>query len=182
MPAPTVPAPTVLGIDPGTRVMGYGAVTACLPVPVFVRAGVIQPRKTNDLPGRLAVIAIELEALLEELHPSVVVVERAFTGRNVQSALRLGEARGVAIACAARSGAMVVEITPAAAKRAVAGSGSADKDQVAAMVMRMLGLVDPGGPRDATDALAMALAHALQIAAPAAQASALGRRTPGGLR
>lgn len=159
-------APTVLGIDPGTRVLGYGAVSARSPNPRFVAAGVIRTPRGASLPERLGSVAHELDALFAELHPSIVVVESAFTGRNVQSALRLGEARGVAMACAVRSGAQVVELSPAAAKRSVTGSGCADKEQVAAMVLRLLGLTDPGGPRDATDALALALAHALHRGVP----------------
>ncbi|MEO0652456.1 MAG: crossover junction endodeoxyribonuclease RuvC [Planctomycetota bacterium] len=151
----------MLGIDPGTRVLGYGAIAVGRARSRFIRAGVLQPPSRLDLPARLARISVELDALFAEVRPNVVAIERAFGGRNVQSALRLGEARGVAIAAAARVSAEVAELTPAEAKRAVVGSGAADKEQVAAMVLRHLGLADPGGPRDATDALAIALAHVL---------------------
>lgn len=151
----------VLGIDPGTRILGYGAIVVGRARSRFVTAGVVKPPAGLALAARLARISAELDGLLTELRPDVVAIERAFGGRNVQSALRLGEARGIAIAAAARVAAEVVELTPAEAKRAVVGSGAADKEQVAAMVMRHLDLEDPGGPRDATDALAVALAHVL---------------------
>ncbi|MHC4261409.1 MAG: crossover junction endodeoxyribonuclease RuvC [Planctomycetota bacterium] len=155
------PGALVVGIDPGTRVLGYGAVRVEPRGAKFVTAGVFQPPASLALPERLARIAIGLDELMAELRPTVVAVERAFGGKNVQSALRLGEARGVALAAAARVDARVVELAPAEAKRMVVGSGAADKEQVAAMVLRQLGLTDPGGPRDATDALAVALAHVL---------------------
>jgi crossover junction endodeoxyribonuclease RuvC len=152
----------VLGIDPGSVVLGYGALVIGSAGPRLHAAGLLRPGARRSQPDRLARIQVELERLLAELAPAVVVVERAFTGRNVHSALRLGEARGVVLAAAARSGAQLVEVAPAEAKRAVVGSGSADKEQVARMVLQLLGLRDPGGPRDATDALALALGHVLR--------------------
>lgn len=170
-PQPAAQRPrVVLGIDPGTRVLGYGAIRLGARHPELVTAGVVRPPRDLALLDRLARIALNLDRICEELEPDVVVVERAFGGKNVQSALRLGEARGVALAAAARTGAMVVELTPAEAKRAVCGHGGADKEQVAAMVLRMLGLADPGGPRDATDALAVALAHVMLDSSPVAAA------------
>jgi crossover junction endodeoxyribonuclease RuvC len=86
------------------------------------------------------------------------VVEQAFAARNVQSALRIGEGRGVVLACAAATGARIEQFAPAVAKKALVGHGAADKTQVARMVGEVLGLVEPPKPLDATDALALALA------------------------
>jgi crossover junction endodeoxyribonuclease RuvC len=156
------PWPIVLGIDPGTRVVGYGAVVARPRGARLFGAGVLRPRASLDVPARLAVILGEFEELLAEVRPDVVVVEQAFASRNLQSALRIGEGRGIILAAAARSGARIVQFAPAVAKKALVGHGAADKTQVAAMVAAALGLAEAPGPLDATDALALALAHVLR--------------------
>ena len=173
---PCAPVPedaVVLGIDPGTRVLGYGAVRGPWREPILVEAGVVRVDARRSLAERLERIAREVEALLADLCPTIVVVERAFAGRNVQSALRLGECRGVVLAAAARSGAIVAELSPAQAKRALAGHGAAGKGAVADLVLARLavvrgapqrgapvpGTLAPGAPpADATDALALAMA------------------------
>lgn len=177
-------AKRVLGLDPGTRVMGYGcvewrpnpgrggALTPCL-----VEAGTLTAAAGHSLPRRLARLLTELEGLVSDLRPELVVVERAFAGKNVRSALALGEGRGVALAVAARSGAEVAEITPAEAKQQVAGHGAADKAAVARMVGARLGLSSSGAPEDATDALALALAFVERQ--QLAQRLAVGARPPG---
>jgi crossover junction endodeoxyribonuclease RuvC len=152
------PGPLVLGIDPGTRVVGYGAVRLGGRRPRCIAAGVLRAR-AGPVPERLGEIAAGLERLLLELAPQVVVVEEAFAARNVQSALRIGEGRGVALAVAARFGARIVQLPPAVAKKAVVGHGGAAKEQVAAMVARLLGLAAPPEPADVTDALALALTY-----------------------
>lgn len=151
--------PIVLGIDPGTRVLGYGAIVIAPDGPRLLTAGTIRPKASGNAPARLAEIARELPELLRRCRPTHVVVERAFAAINVQSALRIGESRGVALACAAQAGAEVLELSPAAARRSVVGSGAASKEQVAAMVARHLRLPGLELPLDATDALALALAH-----------------------
>jgi len=159
---PDCPWPIVLGIDPGTRVVGYGAVVARERGPRLFGAGVLKPKAGLDVPSRLGVILREFEELLLEVRPDVVVVEQAFASRNLQSALRIGEGRGVILAAAARFGAMIVQFPPAVAKKALVGNGGADKTQVAAMVAATLGLAEAPKPLDATDALALALAHVLR--------------------
>ncbi|MEZ5979562.1 MAG: crossover junction endodeoxyribonuclease RuvC [Planctomycetota bacterium] len=156
----------VLGIDPGTIVVGYGAVRRSssasgrsLLRAEYVEAGVLRARRSRPLAERLGVIAEHLEQLLDEVRPTVVVVERAFAGRNPATALRLGEGRGLALAIAARRGCRVVERTPAEAKRLVAGSGAATKSAVAAAVSSLLRLPMDGVALDATDALALALSE-----------------------
>lgn len=149
----------VLGIDPGTRVVGYGAIAEAARGPRLFAAGVLRAPKDVDVPARLAWLRGELDALLDKLLPDVVVVEMAFASRNLQSALRIGEGRGVCLACAAGTGAEVVQYAPAVAKKALVGNGGADKSQVARMVQIELGLAVSDLPLDASDALALALAH-----------------------
>jgi crossover junction endodeoxyribonuclease RuvC len=149
----------VLGIDPGTRVVGYGAVEVAAAGPRCVSAGVLQCRASLAVPERLGQISAGLERLMAELRPGVVVVEEAFAARNVQSALRIGEGRGVVLACATRLGARVVQVPPAVAKKALVGHGGAHKTQVAEMVARVLRLERPPEPLDVTDALALALTY-----------------------
>jgi crossover junction endodeoxyribonuclease RuvC len=148
----------VLGIDPGTRVLGYGALVAAPDGPRLLSAGDIRPQGDRGA-ARLADLQRELELLLASLQPGIVVVESAFAARNVQSALRLGEARGIVLACAGRTGAEVVEYAPAVARKTLLGNGNAGKEQVAAMVATLLGLADPPEPLDVTDALSLALAY-----------------------
>jgi crossover junction endodeoxyribonuclease RuvC len=155
----TCPWPIVLGIDPGTRRAGFGSVVVAPEGPRLVTCGVFAPPARLSVPERLARMQAELEDLLQRLRPETVAVESAFAARNVHSALRLGEARGMMIATAARRGARVVEYAPAAAKKAVLGNGSGSKEQVAAMVATLLGCGVLDAPHDATDALALALTH-----------------------
>lgn len=152
----------LLGIDPGTRVIGFGALRLDARGPRLVGAGVIRTSARAGAAVRLGELAEGIERVLLELRPEVVVVERAFAARNVASALRIGEGRGVVLAAAVRAGARVVEMPPAAAKKALVGNGQAHKTQVAAMVARLLGLSSAPEPLDATDALALALAHHLR--------------------
>lgn len=149
----------VLGIDPGTRVVGFGALVVRRGGPRLLAAGALRAPVRLGVPERLGWIAEEVEHLLVRLKPGVVVVEQAFAARNVQSALRIGEGRGVVLASAARRRAQVVQYPPAVAKKAVVGNGQADKSQVAAMVAAALGLDEAPTPLDASDALALALAH-----------------------
>jgi len=160
---PEVPADftgrIVLGIDPGTVVVGYGAIVDRKSGPVLLAAGVLRAPAKQAVPQRLGYLGLELEALISRLRPSVVVVEEAFCGKSVQSALRIGEGRGVALAAAARFGAEIVQYPPAVAKRAVVGNGAADKQHVARMVARELHPAEVPDSLDATDALALALTY-----------------------
>lgn len=149
----------VLGIDPGTQVVGYGAVVPKGAGTVLLAAGAMRAPARLAPPVRLGMILEQFEALLRQLKPTVVVVERAFVKDNVQTALRIGEGRGLVLAAASRFGAEVVEMTPAEAKKTLVGNGQADKEQVAALVASELGLAEPPKPLDATDALALALTH-----------------------
>jgi crossover junction endodeoxyribonuclease RuvC len=156
------PSAIVFGIDPGTRVVGWGAVCAEPRGARLLGAGVVRADGELALPLRLGRIRVELDELLARFRPHSVAIEEAFANRNVQSALRIGEGRGVALACAVAAGAQVFQYPPAVAKKALVGHGAAHKTQVAGMVARLLGLTEPPSPLDATDALALALTHLLR--------------------
>ena len=151
--------PIVVGVDPGTQVVGYGAIVLREPRPALLAAGVLRATRGADVPTRLGEIRGALDDLFSRLRPSLVVVEHAFSGENVASALRIGEGRGVALSCAAIMGAEIAQYTPAVVKRTLTGNGGSDKEAVAQMVARELGLEEPPRPHDATDALALALTH-----------------------
>ncbi len=142
---------------------GYGAIVLAPREPRLVVCGVIEPPAREAMAARLAHLAEELEEILRRLRPRTVVVEGAFAARNVKSALRIGEARGAVLAAVGRHGIEVIELAPAAAKKAIVGNGNASKEQVAAMVATILKTQLPDVPHDATDALALALAHARRL-------------------
>lgn len=145
----------VLGIDPGSRVTGWGLVEEQRGRLFQVAAGVSAPR--GDLAARLAQVARDVEELIARFEPVAMAIEQAFVGRSVTSAMRLGEARGVLYAVAGRSGLAVVDYPPATVKVAVAGVGNAAKEMVARGVQQLLGGTHSAG--DATDALAVAICH-----------------------
>jgi len=170
LPADLVPPgctwPIVLGIDPGTRAMGYGALVVAPDGPRLLACGVLRPRARAAVPVRLGELQGGLEQLLAALRPGVLALERAFHSKNVQAAFRIGEARGLALAAAARAGIEILELAPAAAKKAVLGHGGASKQQVARMIGHLLGTGPLDVPSDATDALALAFACVKRRASP----------------
>src|SRR6185369_664262 len=125
--------------------------------------GQIKTDPLTPLPQRLARLADQLEALFAEHHPDAAAVEEVFINKNPQSTLKLGQARGVALMCAARAGLAVGEYAPALVKKAVVGTGGADKVQIHAMIARLLPGAKIAGP-DAADALAVAITHAHHLA------------------
>jgi crossover junction endodeoxyribonuclease RuvC len=149
----------VLGIDPGVSRCGYGAVAADGSALRALAYGVIRTPPGDPLPDRLAALHAELEALVGELGPAAVAVERVFFQTNVRTAMSVGQASGLALAVAARAGVTVCQYTPNEVKQAVAGYGAAGKEQVQAMVTRLLHLDEPPRPPDAADALALAICH-----------------------
>jgi crossover junction endodeoxyribonuclease RuvC len=148
----------VLGIDPGLSITGYGLVEGSYP-PRAHRAGVIRTGPDLSTPERLAELHRGLTEVLNETQPEVIALETIFTNRNLQTAISVGRASGVALLVAAQAGLRVFEYVPTAIKSAVTGDGSANKDQVQQMVTRLLGLKDAPKPADAADALAIALCH-----------------------
>ena len=147
-----------LGIDPGSRVTGWGVVETRGTALAHVASGTIPLKTTASLASRLAWLHAECLRLLAEWQPEVVVLERAFVARNVQSALRLGEARGAILAAVASVGISLEEYAPAAVKLAAVGHGTADKEAVTRGVTLRLGLARRPAA-DAADALAIALCH-----------------------
>jgi crossover junction endodeoxyribonuclease RuvC len=146
----------VLGIDPGTVTTGWGVVEESGARLRRVAGGVVRAR--GALPARLAAILRAMEEILVDFAPIAVSLEKSFVATNVQSAFRLGEARGTVMAAAARAGVAVTEYSPTEIKRAVVGSGGATKEQVQEMVRRILGLEKAVGV-DQADALATAVCH-----------------------
>jgi len=158
----------VLGIDPGVSRCGYGCIQRAGGKVSTVAVGVITTPPSDPLPDRLAALDGELRALLAELlpraraagtDPMVVAVERLFFQANVRTAMSVGQASGLVLASAAGAGCEVVQYTPNEVKAAVAGNGSAPKEQVQRMVQSLLGLAERPSPPDAADALALALCH-----------------------
>jgi crossover junction endodeoxyribonuclease RuvC len=164
----------ILGIDPGTRVMGVGVIDSDGRDSRYVACEALRASASAPRGERLLALHDQLQAQFERHRPAVVALESAFVGKNSASALAIGEARGMALLCAARAGVAVFEYPPASVKRAIAGFGGAEKEQLAHWIARLLGLREAPTPFDASDALAIALAHAHRMAAPALQA-ALGR-------
>ena len=153
----------ILGLDPGLGTTGWGLIEAQGNRLSHVANGEFSTRTADPLPSRLAQIADELEALLAEHRPEATAVEEVFVNKNPQSTLKLGQARGVALMIAARSGLTVGEYAARLVKKAVVGNGNAEKVQVHAMVGRLLPGVAIAGP-DAADALAVAITHAHHLA------------------
>ncbi len=149
----------VLGVDPGTKITGYGVVAEEEGRRVLIECGAIRPSAKRRLEQRLSEIFEGVLAIVDRRRPDVLCVEGVFYGRNVRTMLTLGQARGVVLLAAAVRGVRVVEYSPAEVKSAVVGSGKAGKDQVAFMVQKHLSLVEPPSPADAADGVALALCH-----------------------
>jgi crossover junction endodeoxyribonuclease RuvC len=149
-----------LGIDPGTLRLGYGVVEKLGPALLrYIECGIITASARRSRIERLVEIGRGLRELVAELRPDAVAMEDAFFGKNVQSTLALGEARGMALLIAGEAGLTVVGYAPATIKKAVVGHGRASKDQIAYLVRATLKLRRVPAP-DAADALAIAICHA----------------------
>lgn len=148
----------ILGIDPGSRITGYGVIKVDNGQQTYLASGCIKTQQ-KALAPRLLDIARALEQLISQFQPDECAIEQVFVSRNVQSALKLGHARGVAMLALIKQCAEVAEYSPREIKQAVVGYGGADKIQVQQMIMALLGLQQC--PQvDAADALAVALCHA----------------------
>lgn len=148
----------VLGIDPGLSTTGYGLVEGTRP-PRAVSAGVVRTNPDAAVADRLSELYEGLCEIFEERRPDAVALETVFTNRNLQTAISVGRASGVAMLAAARYRVPVFEYVPTAVKSAITGDGSAGKAQIQKMVSRLLGLEVLPTPADAADALALALCH-----------------------
>jgi crossover junction endodeoxyribonuclease RuvC len=149
----------VLGIDPGLSVTGYGVLGVSGTRFRAVAAGVIRTPTDRPVAERLVELATDLEAVIAEHPVEAAAVEQVFVNRNLQTATSVGRASGVVLLACARAGLEVFEYTPSAVKMAVAGSGTAPKEQVQRMVAKRLGLDAAPRPSDASDALAVAICH-----------------------
>ena len=158
----------IIGIDPGTNVMGYGILGINGKTPALVAMGVIKLSKFDDHYMRLHRIYERVEGLVCQYLPDEMAIEAPFFGKNVQSMLKLGRAQGVAIAAALSRDIPITEYEPRKIKMAITGNGSASKEQVAGMLQRMLHIAkeDMDVQLDATDALGAAYCHFIQMGKP----------------
>ncbi|MBA7489153.1 MAG: crossover junction endodeoxyribonuclease RuvC [Prevotella sp.] len=162
----------ILGIDPGTNVMGYGVIVVTGNKASMLAMGVIDLRRMRDPYLRLGRIFERVTGIIDEYLPDEMAIEAPFFGKNIQSMLKLGRAQGVAIAAAIHHDIPIHEYAPLKIKMAITGQGSASKVQVAGMLQRLLHIADQDMPKfmDATDALGAAYCHFLQLSAPATDA------------
>jgi crossover junction endodeoxyribonuclease RuvC len=157
----------VLGVDPGTAVLGYGVVeSGSGQHPRLLECGTITTRARDPLPARLRIIHDGIAALLTRHRPDALAVESAFYGRNVRTAVVLSHARGVILLAAEVAGVEVAEYSPALIKKTIVGRGAALKPQVGYMVAQLLRLKAPPAPEDAADGVAVAITHLMLTSRP----------------
>lgn len=149
----------ILGIDPGTNVMGYGLILVVGKKYSLIQFGVIHLKKYASHELKLKKIFERVTGIIEEFHPDTVALEAPFYGENVQSMLKLGRAQGVAMAAALAREIPITEYSPKKVKQSVTGNGNASKEQVAEMIKTLLQIKEIPKLLDATDALAVALCH-----------------------
>ena len=150
----------VLGIDPGTAVLGYGVIeTGSSRHPQLIECGTLTTATGESLPQRLQVLYEGVTALLTRHHPTAMAIETAFYGRNVRTAVVLSHARGVILLAAELAGVEIAEYAPALIKKTIVGRGAAVKPQVGYMVAQLLRLRAAPTPHDAADGVAVALTH-----------------------
>ncbi|MFO7589552.1 MAG: crossover junction endodeoxyribonuclease RuvC [Acidimicrobiia bacterium] len=171
-------AAPVLGIDPGLSRCGYGAVHRTGSTMTAVSFGVLRTDRDAPLPERLASLEADLGALFAEIRPRALAVERVLFQTNVRTAISVGQASGIALLVAARTGVPVTHYSPNEVKLAVTGSGTADKAQVQQMVTRLLALASVPTSPDAADALALALCHCWALPMQQATGAPGGDRVP----
>ena len=158
----------ILGIDPGTNVMGYGLIKVVGNKAEMLTMGVIDLRKAGDAYLKLGHIFKRVSAIIDTYLPDEMAIEAPFFGKNVQSMLKLGRAQGTAIAAAINHGVPIHEYAPTKIKMAITGQGAASKEQVAAMLQRLMKISERAMQQmtDATDALGAAYCHFLQAGKP----------------
>ncbi len=158
----------ILGIDPGTTIMGYGVISITGTKMSVLALGVLKLSKYDDHAVRLKIIFERMISLIEQYHPDELSIEAPFFGKNVQSMLKLGRAQGVAIAAALSRSLPIFEYSPRKIKQSITGKGAASKEQVAAMLMHLLQITENPETLDATDGLAAAVCHYFQNGKPEA--------------
>ena len=152
----------VLGIDPGLTKTGFGLLSISNDTPKIIDYGIIEPNKHDSLSKRLYSIYTDMNQLIEMFNPTIVSIEDIFYGRNVKSALLLGQARGIAMLCAAKYDIPVFEYSAKKVKQAITGNGNADKTQLQYMIKQIFKLKQLPTPLDASDAIGIALCHIYQ--------------------
>ena len=152
----------ILGIDPGTNVMGYGIISVSGEKINLIVLGVLKLNKYDNHPVRLKLIFEKTLSLIGQYKPDELAIEAQFFGKNVQSMLKLGRAQGVAIAAALHRTIPIFEYSPRKIKQSITGKGAASKEQVSAMLQRLLNFSETTESLDATDALAVAVCHYFQ--------------------
>lgn len=153
----------IIGIDPGTGILGFGVIDVDGNKFTMVDAGVIRTPVKEDDAVRLHTIFDELSEIIKQTKPDMMSVEKLFFARNVTTAMTVAQARGVVLLCAKQAGIDIHEYTPMQIKQAITGYGRADKKQIQEMVKLQLGLTAIPKPDDAADALAAALTHAATV-------------------
>lgn len=161
----------ILGIDPGTTIMGYGLLRVNGNKTELIAMGILDLKKYSNHYIKLQRIFARTLSLIDEFHPDVLAIEAPFFGKNVQSMLKLGRAQGVAMSAALYRDIPITEYAPLKIKMAITGSGSASKEQVADMLRRYLKIPQESmlPQLDATDGLAAAYCHFLQLGKPMAE-------------
>lgn len=149
----------IIGIDPGTGILGFGIVEINRGKPLLVDGGVIRTPVKEDDAVRLLTIYEELTDIIAATKPQIMSVEKLFFARNVTTAMTVAQARGVVLLCGKQAGLEIFEYTPMQIKQAITGYGKADKKQMQEMVRVLLGLSEVPKPDDAADAIAAALTH-----------------------
>lgn len=154
----------ILGIDPGTNIMGYGVIKSDQLKLKLIQYGVIHLKKYSDHGTKLKMIFDKINELINDYKPDEISIESPFYGKNVQSMLKLGRAQGVAIVAALNKGIPIIEYAPKKIKQSVTGNGNASKEQLSEMVMRILNFKKNNSIKkfDATDALGAAICHFYQ--------------------
>lgn len=148
-----------MGVDPGLAVCGYAVIEATAPGPVARAVGVVRTEPHQSVAARLGELHRDLTAVINEHRPVAMAIEQVFTNRNLQTAISVGRASGVALLAASQAGIPVYEYSPSSVKAAVAGYGNASKDQIRYAVTNRLHLNMAPLVADAADALAIALCH-----------------------
>lgn len=160
---------TIIGIDPGTNILGFGIVRVdAQGKPNYVDMGIVDLRRISSPYDKLEVISEKVGALCDLHSPDDLAVESPFYGKNAQVILKLGRAQGAAMIAALSRGIKVYEYAPRRAKMAICGNGAASKEQVCLMVQRTLGIKIENEYLDASDALALAMCHYYQMSSPLA--------------
>jgi crossover junction endodeoxyribonuclease RuvC len=162
----------ILGIDPGTNILGYGVIEARDKNPRMITMGVIELGKYRDHYLKLQKIFERIVSLIDHYHPDELAIEAPFYGKNVQSMLKLGRAQGVAMAAALSRSMPIFEYAPLRIKQSITGRGNASKEQVALFLQQYLDLKEMPKYLDATDALATAVCHFFQSQNPVSLSNA----------